>query len=113
MTDEIRRENRDKINLFINIAGPIVILAVFGWMSWSFNIRLKSDIAEEAKHTAETYVPKAWFEQSHKETIGSIEKLTDKVEKLNDDTLTIKGALNLSIGNYKSISRGNGSIPQN
>jgi hypothetical protein len=83
----------EKLNLAATIVGPIAIVGMIGWATWSFNTKMSNLFLEEDKHNTETYVPKAWFEKSHEETNKKLDTLSDNVNKVNEDVATIKGEL--------------------
>lgn len=87
----------DKLNLMVNIIGIILIPTVGVWIWWSVNSKFQMERDAADKYNASTYLPKAWFIESQKETNGKIDGLQSDLSTVKQDVANIKGQLGNTI----------------
>lgn len=92
----VKREGlKSTINLTATVVGPILISLVITWVGWSIKMYMKDMLTEQDRRNAAQFVPKEYFEASHKEMTDQLKGVAVDVGQVKNDVATIKGELSV------------------
>lgn len=91
-------KQNEKAVLVASVLGPILIMAMLGWVSWSFNARMTIERQMSDKFNAETYATKTFCEKSHEEINRKIDTVINEVGGIRNEVASVKNDVSMIKG---------------